>query len=309
MNAEKASRRVLRDLLGRHRSEIVARATDWVISQSVDLAGTDQRGETTRLVERLVASYEALLLEGDDSALRSFIDFVTSYRASSEFRISTVLRGILSFRRAIQGVLLREAGTAAVAMEILSDIDDVSFGAVFDSADAYASKLLDTVQARRREIEEELRAVAAERAREIDDKLRIIDEQRRQLSAVSMPVIPIWEGVLVLPLIGEIGAERAQEALERVLTALVATKSHVLLVDITGVLEMDTGVAQSLFQMVDAARLMGAACFLAGISPAMAQTMTSLQMDLRAIRSFATLNAALAAALHHIGFRVSRSVT
>lgn len=304
MNAEKTSREVLRDLLGRHRTEIVERATDWVLKQSVDLASTRKRGETQGLVDRMAASYEALLLDGDDAPLRSFIDFVTSYRASSEFHISTVLRGVLSFRRGLQEVLFRELDGASVTAEILSDVDDVSFSAVFDSADAYSSKLLATVQTRRREVEEELRVLAETKTRELDDKLRIIDEQRRMLSALSMPIIPVWEGVLLLPLIGEIGADRAQEALERVLAELVATGSDVLLVDITGVLEIDTDVAQSLIRMVDAARLMGAACFFAGVSPAMAQTMTSLDVDLSAIRAFGTLHAALTAAIQHVGFRV-----
>ena len=127
------------------------------------------------------------------------------------------------------------------------------------------------------------------------------------LSALSMPIIPVWEGVLVLPLIGEIGAERAQEALERVLAELVATESDVLLVDITGVLEIDTDVAQALIRMVEAARLMGAVCFFAGVSPAMAQTMTSLDVDLSAIRAFGTLHAALVAALQQVGVRMVRA--
>ena len=162
MNAEKASREVLRDLLGRHRTEIVERATDWVLKQSIDLTNTRERGETRGLVDRMVASYEALLLEGDDAALRSFIEFVTTYRASSEFRISTVLRGILSFRRGLQEVLFRELEGASVTAEILSDVDDVSFAAVFDSADTYSSKILDTVQTRRKEVEQELRELAGD---------------------------------------------------------------------------------------------------------------------------------------------------
>jgi len=62
---------------------------------------------------------------------------------------------------------------------------------------------------------------------------------------------------------------------------------------VTGVPVIDTQVAKGVIQLVEAARLMGAHVTLVDIRPEVAQTLVTLGIDLRGIRTFSTLQAAL----------------
>ena len=77
------------------------------------------------------------------------------------------------------------------------------------------------------------------------------------------------------------------------LTQLEHTGARELLIDVTGVPVIDTQVAKGVIQLVEAARLMGAHVTLVGIRPEVAQTLVTLGIDLRGIRTFSTLQAAL----------------
>jgi rsbT co-antagonist protein RsbR len=65
------------------------------------------------------------------------------------------------------------------------------------------------------------------------------------------------------------------------------------ILDITGVPTVDTQVANHLLKTVTAARLLGAECIISGISPAIAQTIVHLGIDLSSIRTKATLQDAM----------------
>lgn len=303
MSSTESSRECLRDLLTRHRSELISRATEWVVGRSADLSEA-RRAETVRLVTLLTEAYEALLLEGEHTRLGEFVDYVTGYRAASELRISTVLRGLLSFRYAVEEVLVREVPEGMLRAEVLHRVDEVSFDAVLAGADSYSAKLLATIQTRRRELEEELQELARAKEQEIAQQLRIIEQQRAMMSELSLPILPVWRGVLVMPIIGAVSAARADEALERMLQRLSEEGAKVILLDITGVLDMDVDVASSIVRMTEATRLMGAQAYLVGVTPALAQTMASLDSGALALQAYATLHAGLAAALEVVGFKV-----
>lgn len=128
----------------------------------------------------------------------------------------------------------------------------------------------------------------------ITEREKIIFAQSRAISELSTPVIQIWDNVLAMPLIGEIDTRRAKEIMESLLEKIMETKSSYVLVDITGVPIVDTGVAESLIKTVDAARLLGAKCLLTGIRPEVAQTIVLLGVDLGGMITKATLKGGLA---------------
>ncbi|MDQ3818219.1 MAG: STAS domain-containing protein, partial [Acidobacteriota bacterium] len=96
-------------------------------------------------------------------------------------------------------------------------------------------------------------------------------------------VIKVWDKILSLPIIGTLDSRRAQLMMEALLQKVVETGSIIAILDITGVKTMDTLVANHLIKTVTAARLMGARCILTGVSPAIAQTMVQLGIDLSQI--------------------------
>lgn len=113
----------------------------------------------------------------------------------------------------------------------------------------------------------------------------IIRRQSQDLVDLSVPVVPLWEGVLSLPIIGTLDSSRAQAITEKLLFEIARTGSRHAILDISGVPTVDTQTAQHLAKTVAAARLMGAECVITGIRPATAQVIVSLGIDLSSIET------------------------
>lgn len=108
----------------------------------------------------------------------------------------------------------------------------------------------------------------------------IVSLQRVALQELSAPLIPVMEGITVMPLIGTIDTERAKLIMENLLEGVIKHNSDVVLIDITGVPVVDTMVAHHIIQAAEAVRLIGSTCILVGIRPEIAQTIVNLGIDL-----------------------------
>jgi anti-anti-sigma factor len=97
---------------------------------------------------------------------------------------------------------------------------------------------------------------------------------------LSVPVVPILEGVIVVPVVGEIDEQRAQALRRRVLDGISDRRARIAIVDITGVPLVDATLASWLLKTADAAALLGARCILVGISPEVAQALVVGGADL-----------------------------
>lgn len=126
---------------------------------------------------------------------------------------------------------------------------------------------------------------------------RTVSMQKIALQELSAPLIPVFEGITVMPLVGTIDTERAKQIMENLLSGAVKHRSEVVLIDITGVPVVDTMVAHHIIQAADAVRLIGAKCMLVGIRPEIAQTIVNLGIDLNQIVTKNTLKKGIEAAL------------
>jgi len=122
---------------------------------------------------------------------------------------------------------------------------------------------------------------------------RRLNEQAYTIQQMSTPTIKLWEGVLMLPIVGVIDSMRAQLMMESMLKKIAETYSRVIILDIHGVAAVDTAVANHLIKITKATQLMGCECILSGISPAVAQTVIQLGIDMQSIKTKATLSDAL----------------
>lgn len=127
------------------------------------------------------------------------------------------------------------------------------------------------------------------------------DEYRQLIRRLSTPVIEVWDGVQVLPLIGVIDSSRAQQMTEQLLERIVERQARIVILDITGVPTVDTAVADHLLKAVRAAALVGARAILVGISPQVAQTLVRLGLSLQGVETFADLRSGLERALESLG--------
>ena len=124
----------------------------------------------------------------------------------------------------------------------------------------------------------------------------ITDEvQKRSLAMMEMstPVTKIWEGVLFAPIVGIVDSKRAVDIMNRALSSIADTRARTLMLDIGGVAVVDTAVANHLIKIAKAAVLMGCKTIISGISPAIAQTIAELGIDLGSIQTTSTIESAL----------------
>lgn len=139
----------------------------------------------------------------------------------------------------------------------------------------------------------------------VDEISRIAKEKitagTKALMEMSTPVTPIWEGILLLPLLGILDSERTQDIMNKTLNKISETRAKVFVMDISGVGSMDTAVANQLIKITKATQLMGCETIVSGVSPAIARTLVELGINVGEVRTTATLRDSFELALKAIG--------
>ena len=126
---------------------------------------------------------------------------------------------------------------------------------------------------------------------------RRVAESGKAMLEMSTPVTSIWDGILLLPLVGIVDSQRTQDIMEKVLSRIGESQARVFVMDISGVVTVDTGVANNFIRITQATRLMGCEFIISGISPNVARTLVELGANVGEVRTTATLRDALQLAL------------
>lgn len=130
--------------------------------------------------------------------------------------------------------------------------------------------------------------------------------QQSLIQDLSTPVVRLWQGIMLLPIVGPLDDRRATLITERLLEALVRYEAALVIMDITGVPMIDTATAQYLITTARAAGLLGSQVVLVGISGEIAQTMVHIGIDLSQIVTRSDLQAGLAYAFAQQGLAVTQ---
>jgi PAS domain S-box-containing protein len=128
-----------------------------------------------------------------------------------------------------------------------------------------------------------------------------LEAQRHALLELSTPIIPVMEGIIIMPLIGSIDTSRAREVTRTLLAGISTYRAEVVIFDITGVPLVDSGIMDHLNKTVKAARLKGAYTIVTGISDAVAETVVDLGIDWSGIQTLRDLQTGLLIALERLG--------
>ncbi len=264
--------------------------SDSLITRWAELAGAGLRGRltTTELQRDLGELFTTLLPVADESAagldddqhreLRAFLADLSRNRARQGFSPAETASSVFALKQAVFE-LTEGSEDPAVFRRLMA------FSGLLDGLGLWT---FETYAAAREEI---------------------IREQSEQLLELTTPVVKLWEGVLAVPLVGTLDSARTQVVMEKLLESLVETSSQHAIIDITGVLAVDTQVAQHLLKTVVAARLMGAECTISGIRPQIAQTIVALGIEFGDIPTKATLADALRHALRFEGVELVQGGT
>ncbi len=159
---------------------------------------------------------------------------------------------------------------------------------------------------------DEAEALSRERTSLITRLQKTTRDQERLLQTIrtiSAPVLPLFEGLIVMPVVGELDAERAGLLLDDMLNGIARYKADFVLLDVTGVPALNVESARGLLQAVQGAQMLGCECRLVGVQPNVAQALIYLELDLSKIGRYSTLQEGVADLLAQIAARTSGKVS
>lgn len=139
----------------------------------------------------------------------------------------------------------------------------------------------------------------------LEEKESTIHAQEAELRETATPITEIWDGVLTLPIIGTLDSSRTMLIMEALLNRIAQERATAVVMDLTGVKNIDSQVSHHLIQMMRAVQLMGAEAILTGIRPEIARALTSLNIDLGNVTTRASLSDGLKEAFRRMGIQVS----
>lgn len=134
-------------------------------------------------------------------------------------------------------------------------------------------------------------------AEQIRLQQELLAAQQVAIRELSTPIIPVMEGIIILPLVGAIDSQRARDITRSLLAGITHNKAKAVIMDITGVDVVDSGVAGHLNKAIQAARLKGSQTIITGISDAVAETVVDLGIDWSQIDTVSNLQAGLRRAM------------
>ncbi|EYF03941.1 PAS domain-containing protein [Chondromyces apiculatus] len=139
------------------------------------------------------------------------------------------------------------------------------------------------------------RVKVEERNRKLQEEVLLV--QQETLRAISTPLIPIAQGVVVMPLVGEVTRERAEQVVETLLRGISEQQARIAILDVTGVPQAGAEVTEAILRAARSVKLLGAEVILTGVRPSVAQALIELGADLAGISTLGTLERGVAHAL------------
>ncbi|WP_437934119.1 AAA family ATPase [Sorangium sp. So ce341] len=274
--------------------------------ERVASAPLDSRADLAASVIKYVARTEESVVMDDGPAHPSFAydPYIRASRARSLFVSPIVHQG-----RVIGVVYLENALASAaftrdrveliglLSSQIAVSLENARLFAQLEDKVAARTAELTAAHAELSAAHAQLGELYAAREREQEERMleqrALIEQQREVIHALSAPILQVWDGVLAVPLIGILDRERADEIMNSLLNSVVRGSIRFAILDTTGVEAIDEAVADHLVRIVRALALLGVRAIVTGIRPAVARTMTSLEIDIRALGTHATLREAL----------------
>lgn len=140
----------------------------------------------------------------------------------------------------------------------------------------------------------------------LEEKEQALCAQEQELRETATPITEIWDGVLTLPIIGTLDSSRTMLVMEALLNRIAKDHAKAVVMDLTGVKNIDSQVSHHLIQMVRAVQLMGSQAIITGIRPETARALISLNINMSDITTRASLSDGLKEAFRSMGIHVTQ---
>ncbi len=136
-----------------------------------------------------------------------------------------------------------------------------------------------------------------QRNQELQHSIHVQQSLLATINRLSAPILPVWDQVIVLPLIGHVDTARANLIMESLLHGIEQRRAKIAIVDVTGLAMVDDQVITLLLRAAQAVQLLGARVMLVGVSPMIAEVIVRQDADLSQLEPYADLDAAVRAAI------------
>lgn len=266
-------------LLQQHKSQIADALLATPVAQRIRAISNAERHAT------LLAGLDALIgmLQQSPAVLEQTVGEIAQGQMRDGVERADALELLDAQRDAIYRVLGQSALSPGEQLEAARALEDLSHRSARAIIETYHQDVIDR-----------LREASATQER-----------LREAIQELSNPIIPVYNGVLVVPLVGRVDSARAQTLTEALLEAIAREQAEMVLLDITGVAVVDTSVANHLMQTARAARMLGSQVVLVGISAEVAQTLVQLGLDLGHLVTLSNLQSGLEYALAQQGLAIT----
>ncbi len=176
-------------------------------------------------------------------------------------------------------------------------------GLLFYALNRQLGRMSEQRQAETRHHADELEKATHERE-ELNARLQKTAQEQEQLlhtiRTISAPVLPLAEGLIVMPIVGELDMVRARLLLDDMLTGIARYRANFVLLDLTGLSALDVESARELVKAIQGAQMLGCRCYLVGVQPTTAQALIDLNIDLTVPGCYSTLQEGVADLLAQI---------
>lgn len=109
-----------------------------------------------------------------------------------------------------------------------------------------------------------------------DYKDKLLEKQKELVENLSVPIIPITEDMCILPLIGILDDQRSKIIEEKVFNAIGDLHIETLIIDLSGIAEMDGNIIDHFLKMIDGTTMMGCKPVITGLRPEIVRQMVTL---------------------------------
>ncbi|MCA0988513.1 PAS domain S-box protein [Guptibacillus algicola] len=113
------------------------------------------------------------------------------------------------------------------------------------------------------------------------------------LDEIGLPIVPVFDGIAVFPLIGMLDDERIEHVLDNIPRKVHEKKLQHLIVDVSGIYTINDGVALFLFKMKAVLELLGVSTIYTGFRPELVQKAVQAGLDIGSLRTVASVQHAL----------------
>ncbi|MDQ0244166.1 anti-anti-sigma regulatory factor [Bacillus fengqiuensis] len=122
----------------------------------------------------------------------------------------------------------------------------------------------------------------------------LITAQKQLVENLSVPIIPITSKICILPLIGSIDSFRTNILEEKVLMEIGKLRIQTLIIDLSGIADMENEVIDHLMKIIDGASLMGCNTVITGLRAEVVRKMIHLGANFdKKTKTLGTLQQAL----------------